>query len=224
MSRIPEGRRPHPPLLVGWRWLGRIIIIFAFGIDQPAKAASLVNLAHCIQIFIETRCFKHHVFPPAGFDGLDQLIGLLQRPPHRRDRHRDVLAVLEHFEAMTRMTWRVGRDKHGFDAIVFDQFLERRIGLLAAACFCQPGTSVRNQIAHRNDFHVGMVLKAEGCPEPAYPITNSAHANPAIRNGFPIFRGIRVFRRFFKALNWLLLGADAAQLQARRPGDQPRAF
>ena len=79
-----------------------------------------------------------------------------------------MLAVLEHIDGMSSVIRRVRGQKHGLDLVIFDKFLERRIGLAATAGLGQSVATLGNQIADRHHFHVGMVLEVEGGGELAH--------------------------------------------------------
>ena len=86
---------------------------------------------------------------------------------------------------MPDMARRVGRDEDRFDAVVFDEFFERRIGLRAATRFGQLGAAIWNQIADRHDFDIRMILKTKRGAEFANTIPNDADANFAIGDRLP---------------------------------------
>ena len=55
----------------------------------------------------------------------------------------DVLAVLENFDRVAAVAWRIGRTEDGFDGIVFHHFFQRRIRFLASAYLGQGLAAVR---------------------------------------------------------------------------------
>ena len=114
-----------------------------------------------VEVLVEAGGLEHHVLEAAGLDGLEQLVGLLQRAKHRRHGRGDVLAVLEHLDAVPGVAGSIGRHEHGLDAVVLDHFLERGIGLLAPGSLGQPGATIGNQVADRHDLDVRVVLEAE---------------------------------------------------------------
>ena len=223
MRRIPLRRSADPPALVRVDRFGRVVVVLAFGVHQLAEPAGLVDLPHRVQVLVEIRGLEHHVRPAAGLDRLEQLIGFLERAERRRDGARDVLAVLQHLDAMPGVTGRIGGDKHGFDLVVFDQFFERGIGLLTAACLGQGGAAVGEQVADSHDFHVGMVLETERGPELAHAEADDADTQLAVGHGLPALGGPGVGRRRLEALNHRL-GRRGRPVQAEHRGPNTQSL
>src|SRR5882672_8562484 len=115
-----------------------------------------------------------------------------------------MFAVLEHIVAMSRMARSIRGDKHRLDLIIFDQFLERRIGLLAAASLRQLSAAIRKKITDCNYFHIRVILKTEISPEFAHAISNNADPKFSIREWLPRLRSIRIHRCTFESLNYFV--------------------
>ena len=114
-----------------------------------------------------------------------ELISFLQGSEYGGYRGGDMLPMLERLDAMPRMARRVSRDEHRFYPVVLDQFLQRRVRFLAATGLRQPGATIRNQIADRDDLHIRMILKTKGRAESAHAITDDAHAQRAVIGQMP---------------------------------------
>ncbi len=170
---------------------------------------------------METGGFEHHVFKPAGLDGVEQFVGLLNRAEHRRNGGGNVFAVFEHLEAMPRVAGRVGGDEHRLDAVILDQFLERGIRPGAAGGFGQPGAPVRNQITDRHHLDVRVILKTKDGPKPANAIADQPNTNLPLGHGFPPPRSIRGRRCFLEALNDLFFLAGSGGRNRQRGGPEP---
>ncbi len=54
----------------------------------------------------------------------------------------DVFAVFQHFDAVSRVTGRIGCTEDRLDSVVLDQFLEGGIGLVATAFPGQVGAAI----------------------------------------------------------------------------------
>ena len=82
-----------------------------------AQAARAINLPHRVQVLMVAGRLEHHVFPAARFHRRQQLLRVLQRTEHRRDRARDVFAVAKHVDAMPRVIRRVGGHEYRLDPV-----------------------------------------------------------------------------------------------------------
>ena len=230
VRRIPLRRQADAPALVGINRRGHVVEILAFGIQQLAQPAGIIDLPHPVEVLVEVGRLEHHILEAAGLDGLEQLVRILQRPKHRRHGRGDVFAVLEHLDAVPRVAGRVRRHEHGLDPVVFDQLFERGIRLLAAGGLRQLGATIRNQIADRHHLDVRVVLEAERSPELANPVADQPHPNLAVGDRLPAFGSVWVGGRLLESLDHLLLGpgrrresqgcgAQAHCLQERTPRD-----
>ena len=109
-----------------------------------SETARFVELANWPKSRLEVRRLEHHVLQAAGLlHGLEELIGLFERTPHRRHTHRNMLTVFKHFHAMLSVVRRIGGAKHRLDRIVLDEFFERVVGLLTASGLRQTVPPVR---------------------------------------------------------------------------------
>lgn len=117
-----------------------------------------------------------------------------------------MFAVVEHFDAVLRVTGRVGGDEDRFDILVFHELFERGVGCFAFTYFCEGGASVGKEIAYGDDFDIGVVLKAEGGGEFTYTISYESYAYFTIGNRCPyfIFLGGRI--GFIEALDLFIVG------------------
>ncbi len=61
---------------------------------------------------------------PLDLTDLVQAMGVLDRAEHGRHGAGDVLAVVEHVDAVPGMARRIGRHEDGLDAVVLDEFFE----------------------------------------------------------------------------------------------------
>ena len=89
------------------------------------------------------------------------------------------------FDAMLRVMRRIRGDEYGFDGIVLHEFFQRGIGLGAPANLGHLRTTIRQEIAHRHDLHVGMILKTKCRAEFTNAISNQSDAYLAVRSGLP---------------------------------------
>ena len=85
------------------------------------------------------------------------------------------------------------------------RLLERRIGLLAAAGLRQCRAPIGEEVADGHDFDVRVVLEAERRAELARAVPDDPHADLAVGDRFPLFRGIRIGRRLLETRDRLLL-------------------
>ena len=201
------GGRPTRQSLYDGDRLRHVVVVLAFGVDELAEAAGLVDLPHGVAVVVEGRRLEHHVLPAAGLDRLEQLVGVLERAEDGRHGRGHVLAVLEHLDAVPGVARGVGGHEDGLDRVVLDQLFQRRIGLLAAAGLGQLRAAVGNQVADGRHRDVRMVLEAERRAELADAVADDAHADLAVGDRLPDALGA--------------LGG----LHARRPrGSSRRAF
>ena len=223
VRRIPLRRQADAPALVRINRGGHVVEILAFGIHELAQPAGIVDLPHRVEVFVEVGRLEHHVLEAAGLDGLEQLVGILQRAKHRRHGRGDVLAVLEHLDAVPRVAGSIGGHEDRLDPVVFDQFLERGIGLRAPGSLGQPGTAIGNQVADRHHLDVRVVLEAERGAELADAVADQPHANLAVGDRLPAFGGIRGGGRLLESLNHLLLGPGRRRREPGPRSPDPRA-
>ena len=113
---IPLRRQADPPLAERRDRLGRVVEVFALGVDELAEPARAIDLPHRVAVVVERRGLEHHVLAAARLDRLVQLVGLLDRAEDGRHGAGDVLAVLEHLDAVPGMAGRVGRHEDRLDA------------------------------------------------------------------------------------------------------------
>ena len=144
-----------------------------------------IDLPHRVAVVVERRRLEHHVLAAARLDRLVQLVGLLERAEDGRHGAGDVLAVLEHLDAVPGMAGRVGRHEDRLDRVVLDQLLERGVRLLAAAGLGQRGAAVGEQVADGGDGDVGMVLEAERRAELADAVADDPHADLPVGDRLP---------------------------------------
>src|SRR5512140_591050 len=102
-----------------------------------------------------------------------------------------MFAVLEDLDAVPRVTGRVRRHEHGFDAVVFDQFFHGGGGLAAADGLGQAGAAIGDEIADGYDLHIWVVLEAEGGAELTHAVPDQTDSNSAVRDRLPTFGGVR---------------------------------
>ncbi len=123
MRGVPLGWHAHAPFAVGRNRVGRVVIVFALGIEQLAKRAGLVERTHGVQIGMETRRLEHHVMPATGLHGVEQLRRLIQRPEDGRHGAGHVFAVAQDFQAVASVAGCIRGHEHRFNLVVFDQQL-----------------------------------------------------------------------------------------------------
>ena len=199
MGRVKLGWQADPPVLVGGQGLFHEVVILAFGIDQLAESAGLVDPAHGVEVLVEGRGFEEHVGAVAFPHRLPQLLRFFERGVDRGHGAGHVLAVLEHLDAVPGMARRVGRDEHRLNAVVLHEFLERRIGLRTAGRLGEIGAAVGEQVADRDDLDVRVVLKAEGRGELAEAVADQSDADLAVGDRHPVLRRVGVFRSLLEA-------------------------
>jgi hypothetical protein len=93
-----------------------------------------------------------------------------------------MLPAPQNLQAVAGVAGRVRGHKDSFDGVILDQFLQRRIRLGTPTRSRKVGTLRRNQIAHRHDLHVRMILKPECGAKPADSMPNDPHAEPPVGN------------------------------------------
>jgi hypothetical protein len=159
--------------------------VFPLGVDDLAEPARAIDLTHRVAVIVVRRRLEHHVLAAARFDRLVQLVGLLDRAEDGRHGAGDVLAVLEHLDAVLGMAGCVGRHEDRLDRVVLDQLFERRVRLLAATGPGQRGAALGEQVADGDDGDVGMVLEAERGAELADAIADDPHADLPVGDRLP---------------------------------------
>jgi hypothetical protein len=125
--------------------------------------------------------------------------------------------MLEHFNAMAWMTRRIRRDEHSFNAIIFNHFLQRRVGFRTAACFRQCRAAIGDKIAYRYDFDVRMVLEPKCRTKLAKTVPSDPDADFALGYSVPAFRSVWILLCLLETLNGLLL-RNSQVGQAERSG------
>ncbi len=194
------------------------MVVFAFGVDELAEAAGVVDCPHRVAVGAEVGGLEHHVRKPARLDGLEQLVGVLERT-RTRERAGDVLAVLEHVDAVPGVAGGVGGHEDGLDRVVLDHFFKGRVGLLAAAGLGQLGAAIGEQVADGRDRDVRMVLEAERRAEAADAVADDADAQLAIGDRRPFPREVWALSAFRQSLESSSPGRERfRQPQGRRQG------
>src|ERR1041384_5277102 len=127
-----------------------------------------------------------------------------------------MLAVFQHLHAMARMAGSIRGNEYRLDPVIFDEFLQRRIGFGATAGLGQLRAAVGEQVAHSHDLHVRVALEPKLGPKLADAVTHDPNADPPVRNGLPVPRSVWIFGPLLKALNNFFLGA--ARLLKRQRG------
>ena len=174
---------------------------------------------------MEVRRFEHHVLPTAGLDGFEEHVCVRKRTPGGRHGAGNMLAMFKHQRAVPGMAWRVGGHEHRFNLVVFHELLEGGVGLLAAARLGQAGTPIGKQIAHRHHFNIRVILETERRTEAASAVADNAHANLAVGNGNPAFRGLRVGRRFLETLDrFFFLPGQGRSAHPKGGGSKPHGL
>ena len=120
---------------------------------------------------------------------------------------------------MASMARSVGGDKNRFDAIVFQELFQRGISPRASAGQGKVPTAVRQKIADRDHFNIGVILKPELGGKFAETISDETDTNSAIRNRSPLLGGVRIRGLFFKSLDDRL-GARGLRHQGKTGGYQ----
>ena len=108
-----------------------------------------------------------------------------------------MLAVPERGDHVVGMTRSIGRDKDGFDVIVFDHLFERGIFFAALRLLGKPFAPVGEEIGDGDNFDIRMVLKVELAGKLAKPETGKPDADFAVGIHFPDFGSIG-FDKLFK--------------------------
>ena len=214
---VPQGDAADAPILVRPDLVRVEVIVLPFGVDQLAEAAGLVDFAHRVEVGVETGSLHHHVLQAARLDGLVEPVGVFQGTPDGGNGAGDVLAVLEDIDRLPGVAGGVGGQEDRLDLVVLDHFLQRRIGLFAAADLGQFGAAIGKQVADGNHLDVGMVLETEGGAETAGAVADDADANLAVRDGLPFLGCLGVGGLLLEALDlgFLLGGSGAAQSDGR---------
>src|SRR5690349_6077313 len=164
----------------------RAVVVFTFGVNYFSESARPVDCAHSVQVGAHAGCLEHHVFQAAVFlDHFQQLFSLLDGAICDGYRMCDMLTMLQYFNAVTGVAWRVSRDPDGLDVVVLDKFFEGWISLLAVSGLCQRLAAIGKKIADGYHFHVRMVLKSESSSKLAGTVSDKPHPHFAIRNGRP---------------------------------------
>ena len=134
--------------------------------------------------------------------------------------------MTHNLDAMPGVGGGICSDKDRLNAVVFDEFLQRRISFFALANLRQFRATVRQQIAHGNHFYIRVALQAKGGAEFAHAVADDAHADFSVRYRCPHSALPSGGVRLFKALDDLILGAGSkmqpCHAQARRGGHQKR--
>ena len=193
------------------------VIVLSLGVDELSEPARLIDHTHRMAVVVEVGRFEHHVLAAACLDGFKQLVRVLQRTERGWDGARHMLAVFEDVHAVPSMAGSVRGHKHCLERVVLHQFFQRGIRLFASARLSQRGTPVGKQIADRRDFHVRVILEAEGRTELTDAESDNAHADLAVRNRLPPLRSGRVGRRLLEALDGFFLSQPGTrQTQSSR--------
>src|SRR5690606_545042 len=200
MRGIKLRGQPDPPSLVGIDLLHTIVVVLPFRVYDTTQTTRLVYLAHHIQVFPEARCLKHHILETRAFHRFKQLLSFLDISEGGRHRARDVLAVIKHLHAVTCMARRIRSHKYRLNVFVLHHFFQGRISLVTTGYTGKFCTTVRKQIADGHDFHVRMILEAEGSGKLADTVSDKTHTYLPVRDRHP-FGLYFFFRRFFKTLN-----------------------
>ncbi|OPZ94391.1 MAG: hypothetical protein BWY71_02401 [Planctomycetes bacterium ADurb.Bin412] len=115
-----------------------------------------------------------------------------------------MLAVLQAQDRMFGVGGGVRGTKDGLDGIVLDHLLQRRVGLAALGLLGHIGAAVREQIAHRHQLDVGMMLKTELQAELAKAMADNAHPYLAVIFLLPGLIRIDLRLRLIETRNGLL--------------------
>ena len=110
-------RQTDAPTFVGINRRIHVVIIFAFGIDELAEAAHVINLPHGEQVFMKGGGLEHHVFEAALLDRCKNPLGIFQRAENGRNGGGDMFAVLQYFGAVLGVMRRIRANKHCLEIV-----------------------------------------------------------------------------------------------------------
>ena len=119
-----------------------------------------------------------------------------------------MFTALEDLDAVVGVTRCVGCHKDGFDRIVLDQLFERFIRLFATAVRGQPGTTIREQVADRDDLDVRVILKTKCGAKMAKAVTDDPDPNLTVGLRFPYGTFINIGFGLVKAGDRFFLGGQ----------------
>src|SRR5262245_49088719 len=80
MCGVKLRRQSDAPVLVGWQWFRHIMQVFSLRVNELAQHSGLIETSHCMQVFVEIRSLKHHVFKAAGANRLEKFLCVFERP------------------------------------------------------------------------------------------------------------------------------------------------
>ena len=134
---------------------------------------------------------------------LQKPFGIFDVAPEGRNRGGHVLAVLHAEDGVLGVGRSVGGAEDGLDRIVLDHLFQRRVRLFAFRLSGHVGTAVREQIADRDQFDVGMILEVERQTELADAVADDPDPDLAVAEGLPLLRSVVVGFCLVKAGNAL---------------------
>ena len=123
MRRIPERRHTDSPALERSDRRRPVVEILALGVNHPAESARVIDPTHRVAVIPKAARLSHLIFQHRLLHRLDKPLGVFERPQRRRNRRHNMLAVLEHFDAMPRMARRIGRNEHRIDTLILNHNL-----------------------------------------------------------------------------------------------------
>ena len=125
---IPLRRQADTPAFVGVDGRGHVVEILALGIGELAEAAGVVDLPHGVRSSWKYEVSNIMYLRPLALTVSNSSWASSSEPNTAGIADATCLPCLS-ARCNAGRDWGVGGDEHGFDAVVFDHFLQRRIGL-----------------------------------------------------------------------------------------------